>query len=268
MMNEAVLVVDKPVGPTSFDVVRELKRLYRGEKIGHAGSLDPFATGILLLLLGKATKLSNTLITSDKVYRATLALGTETDSLDLTGNPIKTAPVPELAEEQVISCLKSFEGQWSQLPPMFSAKKVQGVRLYELARMNVTIPRERSPVQLYRLDLVSLGPSQLVFDVHCSKGTYVRSLGKEIAEKLGTVGHLTALRRLNCGPFSLNDSSSLEEIKADPMTFRRLGHQNYIRLLRTGAVEAPAMGFLGNEYPQLPRGINNGNSLGHNFSIE
>jgi tRNA pseudouridine55 synthase len=231
MLTEAVLIVDKPVGPTSFDVVRNLKKIFPKDKIGHAGSLDPFATGVLVLLLGKATKISNSLINSDKTYRATLTLGTETDSLDLTGNPIKTAAVPPLTEEQVASCLKSFEGEWSQLPPMFSAKKVQGVRLYELARMNVTIPRERVSVQLYRLDLIQWEPSQVVFEVHCSKGTYIRSLGKEIAEKLGTVGHLTALRRLSCGPFQIDGSATLEQIRAEPEEFRRRGYQNFTRLL-------------------------------------
>jgi len=233
MLNEAVLIVDKPVGPTSFDIVRDLKKIFPREKIGHAGSLDPFATGVLVLLLGKATKISNSLINSDKTYRATLSLGTETDSLDLTGNPVKTASVPPLAEEQVVSCLKSFEGEWSQLPPMFSAKKVQGVRLYELARMNVSIPRERVSVQLYRLDLIKLEPKEVVFEVHCSKGTYIRSLGKEIAEKLGTVGHLTALRRLSCGPFHIEGSATVQQIQTDPEGFRRLGHQNFTRLLRT-----------------------------------
>ena len=233
MVSEAVLIVDKPVGPTSFDIVRDLKKIFPKEKIGHAGSLDPFATGVLILLLGKATKISNSLINSDKTYRATLTLGTETDSLDLTGNSIKTAPIPKLTKEDVVACLKSFEGEWSQLPPMFSAKKVQGVRLYELARMNVSIPRDRVSVQLYRLDLIELGPSQIVFEVHCSKGTYIRSLGKEIAEKLGTVGHLTALRRLSCGPFLIEGSATVEQIQADPEGFRRRGHENFTRLLRT-----------------------------------
>jgi len=266
-VNEAVLIVDKPAGPTSFDVVRELKRLFPKEKVGHAGTLDPFATGVLVLLLGKATKLSDSLINSDKVYRATLALGSETDSFDLTGNLVKTASVPKLSRDEVTSCLKSFEGQWEQLPPMFSAKKVKGVRLYDLARRNISIPRERVPVQLYRLELVHLEPTQLVFEVHCSKGTYIRSLGKEIAEKLGTVGHLTALRRLASGPFSIEEGSSLEEIKADPAGLRRRGYQNFMRFLQTGGVrvEIPKAK---DEYPQLPMRINNGNSLGHNFRLE
>ncbi|MFM8269603.1 MAG: tRNA pseudouridine(55) synthase TruB [Pseudomonadota bacterium] len=232
MLNEAVFVVDKPVGPTSFDIVRDLKRVFRGEKVGHAGSLDPFATGVLILLLGRATKFSNALMNSDKVYQATLKLGSETDSFDLTGKTVKTAPIPPLDRDQVINCLKSFEGEWLQLPPMFSAKKVQGVRLYELARKNVTIPRERTAVQLHRLELIHLAPSELVFEVHCSKGTYIRSLGKEIAEKLGTVGHLSGLRRLSCGPFSIQASSKVEEIQADPERFRRLGYENFSNLFR------------------------------------
>lgn len=236
MVQEAVLIVDKPVGPTSFDIVRDLKKIYRGEKIGHAGSLDPFATGVLVLMVGRATKLSNTLMDSEKIYQATLNLGMETDSLDVTGAPVKTAHVPQLSWEQVHSCLKSFEGEWSQLPPMFSAKKVQGVRLYELARMNVTVPRERVSVQLYRLDLIELEPTKLVFEVRCSKGTYIRSLGKEIAEKLGTVGHLSALRRLRCGPFGIEGSATVKEIQADPLGSRQRGYQNFTNLFKNVAI--------------------------------
>lgn len=274
MLKEALFIVDKPVGPSSFDIVREIKKIYPREKVGHAGSLDPFATGVLVILLGRATKLSNALLNADKIYRATLELGKETDSLDLTGKQVSEALVPDLTISEVESCLKSFEGEWNQLPPMFSAKKIKGVRLYELARQNMSVPRERVAVQLYSLRLVSFVGKELVFEVHCSKGTYIRSLGQEIAQRLGTVGHLTGLRRLSCGPFEIQASLTVEELRKDPVTRRNEGYEHFIKLLRSeGLVRGrdslgpQQKGFSGYEDPQLPRRFNNGNSLSHNLGI-
>lgn len=236
MLNEAVFILDKPAGPTSFDMVRQIKKVYPKEKVGHAGTLDPFATGVLIILLGRATKFSDKLLNSDKTYRATLRLGVETDALDLTGKLVKEADIPSLSASDVEICLKSLEGTWEQTPPMFSAKKVQGVRLYELARKEITIPREKKPVQLYSLKLVEFTPPDITFEVHCSKGTYIRSLGKEIAEKLGTVGHLTALRRLSCGPFLVEKSLTLEQIYADPKGVRALGYENFAQLFDRSSI--------------------------------
>lgn len=230
MDKPGVFILNKPVGPTSFDMVRQLKRIYPKEKIGHAGSLDPFATGVLILLLGRATKLSDELLNSDKKYLATLKLGIETDSLDRTGNPTRQAPVPELTENQVENCLKSFKGTWEQMPPMFSAKKVKGVRLYELARKNQEIERERVPVELHELKLVRLAKDEIQFEVECSKGTYIRSLGQEIGERLGTVGHLSALTRLKSGDFDLGQSLSIEQIQADPDSSRSEGYHRFLRV--------------------------------------
>ncbi|NBX92043.1 MAG: tRNA pseudouridine(55) synthase TruB [Proteobacteria bacterium] len=274
MHSEALFIIDKPVGPTSFDVIRELKKIYPKEKIGHAGSLDPFATGVLVVLLGRATKLSNALLNADKVYRATLELGKETDSLDLTGQVIQEAPVPDLNREMIESCLASFLGEWQQLPPMFSAKKVKGVRLYELARQNVNIPRERVPVQLYRLDLVEFSGNRLVFDVHCSKGTYIRSLGQEIALRLGTLGYLTELRRLACGPFLIEASRTVAQLTTNPQGERLRGFQHFTELLRAEglvrghqALGPKHEGFSGQENPQLPRPFNSGNPGSHNLAM-
>ena len=231
MLDEAVCVLDKPIGPTSFDLVRDLKKIYPKEKIGHGGSLDPFASGALIILMGRATKFSQALLGADKVYEATLRLGVETDSLDCTGSPVKEVPVPALSQTQVEACLSSLEGEWLQTPPMFSAKKVQGVRLYELARQQITIPREKVAVQLFKLELLSLNLPDLVFRVHCSKGTYVRSLGQEIAQKLGTVGYLTQLRRTRCGPFSLDKAWTVQDIQKAPEQARKEGYANFNQLV-------------------------------------
>lgn len=203
-----LFLCDKPVGPTSFDIVRKFKKIFPGEKIGHAGTLDPFASGLLVVLVGKATRCSETLMNAKKVYRASLFLGELTDSLDLTGKIIEKAPVPSLTSEDIKGCLKSFLGEWLQEPPMFSAKKVGGVPLYRLARKQITVERTKKPVHIYEIELIEYNDKKIIFEVCCSKGTYVRSLGKEIAERLGTLGHLTQLRRLASGEFSVQEALS------------------------------------------------------------
>lgn len=259
-MNEALLIIDKTPGPTSFDVVRDVKRIFaqNGIKVGHAGSLDPFASGVLIVLLGKATKLSNALLNADKSYRATLKLGESTDTMDRTGKVDKQAEVPPLIPADVERLLKSFEGEWLQTPPMYSAKKIHGVRLYELARQNINVRRLPIPVQLYRMDLLSVESPFIHFEVHCSKGTYIRSLADELGRRLGSVGHLHELRRLTCGEFHLGESITLESLRADPEGCLRAGYRNYVRLLRTeGLVRAGEKRMPA----QLQMPSNNGNSL-------
>lgn len=232
LLNESVLVIDKTPGPSSFDVVRDVKRLSRGLKVGHAGSLDPFASGVLVVLVGRATKLSNALLNADKSYRAVLKLGEATDTMDRTGTVQVTEPVPALTVAQVESVLKSFEGVWNQVPPMYSAKKIQGVRLYELARQNISVPRLPIPVNLYRVELVELNPPYVTFEVECSKGTYIRSLADEIGRRLGTVAHLAELRRLSCGNFRLEESLPVAQLAQEPARYLKEGYRNYVRLLR------------------------------------
>ncbi len=235
-MNAGVLIVDKKAGPTSFDVVRDVKRLYPGTKVGHAGSLDPFATGVLVVLLGKATRLSNLLLNADKSYRARLKLGVSTDSMDVTGNPTQEMPVPELTEKQVETVLKSFEGEWHQTPPMFSAKKIDGVRLYTLARQNIEVEREKIAVQLFTMKFISMDLPFIEFEVSCSKGTYIRALADEIGKKLGSVAHLTELRRLSCGQFQLSESKTVDDLKGDLDDAYRSAYEHYVRLLSQEAL--------------------------------
>lgn len=229
---EALFVIDKAAGPSSFDVVREVKKLFPGQKVGHTGSLDPFATGVLIILVGKATKLSQVLLNADKVYHATVKLGEATDTMDRTGEVTSSAPVPSLTEEQVAAVLKSYEGTWNQTPPMFSAKKIRGVRLYELARQKIHVRRTPIPVELYRMELKRLASPVLEFEVHCSKGTYVRSLAEDIGRRLGTVAHLAELRRTAAGAFRIEESVTVEELAKDLPGWAEKGFRNYLKFLR------------------------------------
>ncbi len=233
MLADALFVVDKPPGPTSFDVVRSLKRVLGKAKIGHTGSLDPFASGVLILLVGRATKLSNILINADKSYFGRARLGTATDSMDGTGAVVETEVVPELTREAVEAALKSFEGTWYQTPPMFSAKKVKGVRLYELARQQISIRREPIPVKIYSTRLVSFEAPFIEFEVHCSKGTYIRSLADELGRRLGTVGHLEGLRRLSCGEFELSQAVTVEDLTQNFGNHQRQGWEHYVNFLKS-----------------------------------
>ncbi len=251
-MREALLVIDKSPGPTSFDIVRQVKRLVAGEKVGHTGSLDPFASGVLVLLLGRATKLSNVLLNADKSYHATVKLGDETDTMDRTGTVTSTIPVPKFTFAEIDRVLQSFQGEWMQTPPMYSAKKIQGVRLYELARQNISVRREPIAVQLHELKLLSYNEPYIEFEVHCSKGTYIRSLAAELGTRLGTAAHLAELRRLTCGNFTLEESVSVDKLGEALPSWMETGYRNYMKLLRAeGLVRKPC----------LPISVNNGNSV-------
>ncbi len=232
-MNEMVLVIDKEEGPTSFDVVRRVKHILGGSaKVGHAGSLDPFATGVLVVLTGRATKLSDALLTADKSYRAWVQLGTQTDTLDRTGTVEKSAPVPELTEARICEVLAGLEGEWFQTPPMYSAKKIHGVRLYDLARQNIRVRRNPIPVQLHRLEFKSFKDGVVELEVDCSKGTYIRSLAEEIGKQLGTVAHLKELRRLACGEFVLEEAVTLGKLEEELESWQKKGFRNYRKLLQ------------------------------------
>ena len=266
-MNESCLIIDKPIGPTSFDIVRVVKRLACGAKVGHTGSLDPFASGVLVLLLGRATKLSHALLNADKRYRATMKLGECTDSMDRTGKITETKDVPKFTFEDIQAKLAEFKGTWMQTPPMFSAKKQNGVRLYELARKNISVDREPIAVNLYEMKLLSYEGPIIKFEVHCSKGTYIRSLADEIGRRLGTVAHLAELRRLSCGAFNIEEAVTVENLTENFPELAVKGYQNYIKLLRSEGVvrRAPApigsSGHFPGNNPGLQRPVNSGNSL-------
>jgi tRNA pseudouridine55 synthase len=199
---DGILVLDKPPGYSSNQALRQAKGLFAAAKAGHTGSLDPMATGMLVICFGQATKISGQLLDASKVYQATLKLGQTSDSLDAHGNLGPEVPVPSISEAQVIETLASFEGVGTQVPPMYSALKHQGQRLYALARAGKEVERAPRAITLHDIHLERFEPTQLSFSVHCSKGTYIRVLGADIAQKLGTQGHLVALRRTGLGPFT------------------------------------------------------------------
>ena len=208
----------KPVGWTSFDVVKKIRGITKEKKVGHAGTLDPFAGGVLIIGTNSDTKKLGKISGTIKSYRAVLQLGEETDTLDLDGKVITVKPVPTLDKNLVESVLNNFIGKYKQIPPMYSAKKVNGVRLYKLARKNITINREPVEVNIIDLTLNDIQDKQIDFSVTCSKGTYIRVLGQEIAKKLGTEGHLTQLQRIAVGDFVVQDSIPLKEFEAKWMS--------------------------------------------------
>jgi tRNA pseudouridine55 synthase len=208
-----VLVVDKPKGPTSHDVVQWARRALSTRAVGHAGTLDPMATGVLVLAIGEATKLVPYLTADDKAYEAELALGAVTDTLDAEGKVTETAPVPALDASRVNEVLQRFVGRSMQLPPVFSAIKVDGVPLHERARRGEVVEAKEREVEVREIALLGLTPSSIRFSVRSAKGFYVRSLGRDIAVALGTVGHLVALRRTASGPFSVETALDGETLR-------------------------------------------------------
>ncbi len=196
---DGILLLDKPVGLSSNQALQRARRLYRAAKGGHTGSLDPLASGVLPLCFGEATKVAAGMLDADKSYRATLALGARTASGDRDGEVVERRQVPPLEAGAVERVLDRFHGEQTQVPPMHSALKHGGEALYRLARRGVVVERAPRPIRIWSIELVDLGADWLTFDVRCSKGTYVRTLGEDIAIALGTVGHLSALRRTAVG---------------------------------------------------------------------
>ena len=216
---DGVLFIDKPVGLTSNGVLGVIKRLYNADKAGHTGTLDPFATGLLPVALGEATKFSGHLLDADKTYLATMRLGVTTTTADLEGDMLQTRPVA-VTDTALAEALRHFSGPIAQIPPMFSALKRDGKPLYEYARAGETLEREARQVTIHALDLVSRDGDSVVFRVTCSKGTYVRTLAEDIGERLGCGAHLTALRREATGGFGLAGALTLAQLEALDMSAR------------------------------------------------
>jgi tRNA pseudouridine55 synthase len=199
-----IVLLDKPFGVTSNQALQQVKYLFRAQKAGHTGSLDPIATGLLPICLGEATKISQFLLNADKSYMATLKLGVKTNSGDAEGEPIQIRPVEIKSREQVESILREYTGDIEQIPPMHSAIKKNGVPLYKLAHKGLVVDREPRSVTIFDLQLTSLQADELQIRVHCSKGTYIRTLADDIGEDLGCGAHISQLRREHVGPFSGN----------------------------------------------------------------
>lgn len=209
---DGALLIDKPVGPTSHDIVAMVRRTFQLDKVGHAGTLDPNATGLLILLLGKGTKLSEKLMGSDKVYEGTAKFGETTDSYDSDGEITASLPVPPLTLEELNAYADHFIGDQLQTPPMVSAVKKDGVPLYKLARKGVEVERKPKLIHVYKFRFNTYEEPEAQFRVACTKGTYIRSLVHDLGQKVGCGAHLSQLRRISSGQFDVKDALSLENV--------------------------------------------------------
>ncbi|MFH1189115.1 MAG: tRNA pseudouridine(55) synthase TruB [Candidatus Omnitrophota bacterium] len=211
---DGILIVDKPKGMTSHDVVDVVRRLYGTKKVGHAGTLDPMATGVLVMLIGRATKRSHDISAEEKEYRATMTLGARSDTgdawgeLELSGKPV------DFTDDRIREVFRMFEGRIDQTPPAYSAKKVNGVRMYRLARRGETVRPAPQKITIKDIRVSDISLPDISYDLVCSKGTYVRQLCADIGEKLGCGGYLSKLERRRSGAFAIDRASSLEELKA------------------------------------------------------
>ncbi|MCF7807740.1 MAG: tRNA pseudouridine(55) synthase TruB [Candidatus Marinimicrobia bacterium] len=211
-MDDALIInINKPTDWTSFDVVAKIRNTTRIKKVGHAGTLDPFATGVLLLLTGKNTKRQNEFMAMSKTYEADISLGKLRDTGDRTGIVTDTQPVPALDRGSVEAVFEQFRGEITQIPPMYSAKKVNGKKLYKLARQGKMVERQPSLVTIHSLDLIALNNDRLKIRVSCGKGTYIRVLAEDIAKSLGTVAYVEELIRTAVGDYRIEDALSIPE---------------------------------------------------------
>ena len=208
-----ILNINKPIGWTSFDVVKKIRFITKEKKVGHGGTLDPFAEGVLIIATGKDTKQLTEVTGTDKSYIATIRLGEITNTLDTEGVVTEKKDVPSLNDDKIVKVLHTFLGETKQIPPMFSAKKIGGKKLYELARNNIEVEREPVLINVKQITLLSFDTENISFSVTSSKGTYIRVLGKDIAEKLGTVGYLISLKRTKVGTFSIVESMSIDKFE-------------------------------------------------------
>lgn len=211
-MKDGILLIDKPSGITSHDVVEIVRRRLKTEKVGHSGTLDPVATGVLVLLIGKATKLFSKFVHFDKEYEATLKLGATTSTGDSEGKVLCEKDASNIREEDIRKVFTRFVGEREQVPPMVSAIKHRGRRLYELARQGIEVDRKARLIKIYDLKIRDLRLPEVDFYVKCTKGTYIRRLGEEIGEELGVGGFISRIRRISLGPFNISDAIKIEDI--------------------------------------------------------
>ena len=208
-----ILNLNKPIGWTSFDVVKKIRGIVKEKKVGHGGTLDPFAEGVLILGTSKDTKNLTAITQMDKEYETVIKIGETTGTLDTESEVTLRKDIPVLNRTLIKDILESFLGKTLQTPPMFSAKKVNGKRLYTLARKNIVIERDPVEINIEKISLLSFTKDSISISVTCSKGTYIRVLGKDIAERLNTVGYLTSLTRTRVGSYLIKDSVSIEQLE-------------------------------------------------------
>jgi tRNA pseudouridine55 synthase len=213
MTDSGLLLVDKPAGPSSAQVVHKIKVLLGAKKVGHLGTLDPFASGLLLLGINEGTKIADLFLRASKSYRGIMVLGVETDSQDATGKILQVHPVPPIAAAELRNLEQQFLGDLQQVPPMFSALKRQGVPLYRLARQGKEVPREPRAIRIEKLQLNPLTGDEIELELTCSRGTYVRTLVADMGKFLGCGAHLKSLRRIACGHLTVDQSVTLNELE-------------------------------------------------------
>lgn len=210
---DGILLIDKPRDHTSHDVIARLRGILKMKRVGHAGTLDPMATGLLIVLVGKATRVSQYLISLDKEYEGTVELGKVTDTQDADGEMMETRPVPPLTEAQLQTAMNGFLGDQYQTPPMYSAIKIDGVPLYKSARKGEEVAREPRFIRVMSWQVTRFGLPQFDFQVRCSKGTYIRTLAHDLGQKLGCGAHLAALRRTATDKFNVSQAITLEQLE-------------------------------------------------------
>ena len=208
-----ILLLDKRLGISSNRALQEVKRLFNANKAGHTGSLDPLATGLLPICFGEATKVSGMMLDDNKRYHVTVQLGIKTDTGDLEGNVIETRPVAEVSQERIKTILEKFTGTIDQVPPMYSALKQNGKKLYELARNGITVERKARRITIFELKLLTIGIDTLELEVHCSKGTYIRSLAEGIGQELGCGATVKALRRIQSGQYQIEQAVTVDQLQ-------------------------------------------------------
>lgn len=214
-MLDGILIIDKPAGITSHDVVAKVRKALKTKKVGHTGTLDPLATGVLIVCVEKATKLVNYLTCDEKTYEVEMKFGIKTDTGDITGKIIDEDPNYDIDISIIKNTMNKFIGKQKQIPPMYSAIKINGKKLYELAREGIEIEREAREIEIFDIRNIEWKNEILKYTVHCSKGTYVRSLCEDIAKELGTIGTMTNLRRIQSGKFQIKDAIKIEDISEE-----------------------------------------------------
>jgi tRNA pseudouridine55 synthase len=237
MTKSGLLLIDKPEGPSSAHVVHRAKVFLGAKKVGHLGTLDPFASGLLLLGINEGTKISDIFLRAPKSYRGVITLGVDTDSQDSTGLVVKTRPVPPLADGDLRALEQQFSGELQQIPPMFSALKKNGMRLYKLARQGKEVPRQPRSINIDSIHLQKINSAEIAIDVTCSRGTYVRTLAADLGQALGCGAHLKSLRRLACGHLTIEQAVSLDELE-------RFGPRGEGVLLSLNRALAPLRGIV------------------------
>jgi len=266
-----ILLLDKRLGVSSNKALQEVRRLFNANKAGHTGSLDPLATGLLPLCFGEATKVSALMLDDDKRYEVLIQLGVMTDTGDAEGTVIETKPVPTLSEQQLLDCLLQFTGPIDQVPPMYSALKLNGKKLYELAREGITVERKARKITIFELILLDFGADWLRLDVFCSKGTYIRSLAEDIGHNLGCGGTVKELRRTRSGQFCIQQAWCIEQLAAmDPINLNAClinvdKPLEFMPAVQVSEHQADCIGFgqsiIVNEQPQVSVRIYHGSAF-------